>query len=267
VPDTNAPACRRARNDHGNALSLDENDDRGNAREDAPALVPLPTPWPGIRLWWCDLRADATTLRRCEALLSEAEHARGARFGTRALRDRYVVGRASLRIVLGEMLGVAPERVPIVRGLRGRPTLGNGARLDFNVSHTADVALLGVFEGVARIGVDVERSDRIVNVAGLARKFLTERERAALGMLDADGMRRRVLTLWTCKEAMSKATGDALSAPFSRLDVDLRGGPRLVDGPAPYQPSCFELRKAAVPAGHIGTVALWRPADGNAVRG
>jgi hypothetical protein len=66
---------------------------------------------------------------------------------------------------------------------------------------------------------------------------------------------------------MSKATGDALSAPFSRLDVDLRGGPRLVDGPAPYQPSCFELRRAAVPSGHIGTVALWRPADGNAVRG
>jgi 4'-phosphopantetheinyl transferase len=248
-------------------LSLDENDERGNAREDAPALVPLAAPWPGIRLWWCDLRADGARLRRCEALLSEAEHARGARFGTRALRDRYVVGRASLRIVLGEMLGVAPENVPIVRGLRGRPTLGDGAHLDFNVSHTGDVALLGVFEGLARIGVDVERSDRIVNVAGLARKFLTERERAALGTLDADGMRRRVLTLWTCKEAMSKATGDALSAPFSRLDVDLRGGPRLVDGPAPYQPSCFELRRAAVPSGHIGTVALWRPADGNAVRG
>ena len=248
-------------------MSLDENDERGNAPESGRALVPLASPRPDIRLWWCDLRAGDARLRQCKALLSEAEHARGARFGTQALRDRYVVGRASLRIVLGEMLDVAPERVPIVRGVRGRPTLGNGARLDFNVSHTADVALLGVLEGVARIGVDVERSDRIVNVAGLARKFLTERERAALATLDADGMRRRVLTLWTCKEAMSKATGDALSAPFSRLDVDLRGGPRLVDGPAPYQPSCFELRRAAVPSGHIGTVALWRPADGNAVRG
>jgi 4'-phosphopantetheinyl transferase len=247
-------------------LSLDENDGCGNAPERAPALAPLASPGPGIRLWWCDLRAGDARLRQCEALLSEAEHARAARFGTRALRDRYVVGRASLRIVLGEMLDVAPVRVPIVRGLRGRPTLGNGARLDFNVSHTADVALLGVFEGIARIGVDVERSDRVVNVAGLARKFLTERERAALATLDADGMRRRVLTLWTCKEAMSKATGDALSAPFSRLDVDLRSGPRLVEGPVPYEPLRFDLRSAAVPAGHIGTIALWRPADGKAVR-
>jgi hypothetical protein len=114
--------------------------------------------------------------------------------------------------------------------------------------------------------VDVEAIDRTLAHDGLARKFLTERERAALGRLDADGMRRRVLTLWTCKEAMSKATGDALSAPFSRLDVDLRDGPRLVDGPAPYEPSRFALRSAAVPTGHIGTVALWRPADGNAVR-
>jgi 4'-phosphopantetheinyl transferase len=247
-------------------LSLDENDGRGNAPGSDPALVPLASPRPGIRLWWCDLRATDARLRHCEALLSETEHARAARFGTRALRDRYVVGRASLRTALGEVLGVAPGRVPIVRGFRGRPTLGDDARLDFNVSHTADVALLGAFEGGARLGVDVERSDRVVNVAGIARKFLTERERAALAALDADGMRRRVLTLWTCKEAMSKATGDALSAPLSRLDVDLRGGPRLVDGPGAYAPSRFTLYAAAVPAGHIATLALWHPDEGDAIR-
>lgn len=265
-PDTNAPACKRARSHHGSALSLDENDGRGNPPAGDGAIAPLASPRSDMRLWWCELRATDARLRRCEALLSETEHARAARFGTRALRDRYVVGRGSLRIVLGEVLGVAPGRVPIVRGFRGRPRLATDVPLDFNVSHTGDVALLGAFEGVARLGVDVERSDRRVNVEGIARKFLTEHERAAFAALGPDGIRRRVLTLWTCKEAMSKATGDALSAPFARLDVDLRGGPRLVDGPGAYDPSRFTLYAADVPAGHIGTIALWRADDATGPR-
>ena len=72
-----------------------------------------------------------------------------------------------------------------------------------------------------RIGVDLERRDRTLNVEGVARKFMTPREQAALAVLEPDARRRALLRLWTCKEAMSKATGDALSAPFRRIDVEL----------------------------------------------
>ena len=60
---------------------------------------------------------------------------------------------------------------------------------------------------------------------GLARKFLTRRERAEIAPLTSDIRRKRFLRLWTCKEAMSKATGDALSAPFRYIDVTLDGRP------------------------------------------
>ena len=82
-------------------------------------------------------------------------------------------------------------------------------------------ALFALAEGLppgARVGVDVEHAGRAVNADGLARKFLCERERAALAPLDADARRGRFLRLWTCKEAMSKATGDALSAQ-GKLEV------------------------------------------------
>lgn len=237
----------------------------------ANAITPLLSPMPGVMLWWCALDAPAAALPALEALLSDAERNRAARFGTAALRERYVVGRASLRRVLGAMLGLPPAGVPIVRGERGRPRLGPGdghgddagggagaGTLDFNISHTSDAAMIGVASGV-RIGVDIERSDRVVNVPGLARKFLSAAERSHLAALDPDGVRRRVLQLWTCKEAMSKATGDALSAPFAELTVDIARGPRLCDGPAPYLPARWELRSAAAPEAFFATVALWWP--------
>jgi len=132
---------------------------------------------------------------------------------------------------------------------------------DFNVSHTGNVALIGI--GVSlprgeRIGVDIERTDRPVNADRLARKFLTERERAALATLDSDARRQQFLRLWTCKEAMSKATGDALSAPYRLIDVALDGGLRLRAGPAPYTPERWRLFPAAAPNEFIATVTVWR---------
>ena len=76
--------------------------------------------------------------------------------------------------------------------------------------------------------------------------------------MDADAARRTVLTLWTCKEAMSKATGDALSAPFAHIDVDVREARLLRNGPGLYAPHDWSMQAAQVPDGYIGTVALWR---------
>ena len=71
-------------------------------------------------------------------------------------------------------------------------------------------------------------------------------------------VRRRILRLWTCKEALAKATGDAMSAPFGRLDIATDPTLKLVDGPPPYDAGDFELFAAAVPDGYLATIALWR---------
>jgi 4'-phosphopantetheinyl transferase len=223
------------------------------ARFDPP--TPLPSPAPGVSLWWRALECSAAAT--IADWLSADEQKRMQRFGNDALRNRYLVGRASLRWILAQVLGIAPRDVEIVRGTRGRPQLAHAAGLDFNVSHTADVALFGICsEG--RIGVDVEREDRMIRAAGFVRRILTDRERAALPPND-EATRRRILRLWTCKEALAKATGDAMSAPFRRLDIATEPMLALVGGPPPYDPAAFALRSAAVPTGYLGTVALWHP--------
>ena len=220
---------------------------------------PLPVPAADVGLWWCTSHVeDDATFALLQAWLAPGEHARAARYGTAALARRYTVGRATLRWVLGQLLGLAPQNVPIVRGARGRPQLDGIADVDFNVSNTRDVVLIGVARRAGtRIGVDVEHVERDVRDRGLARKFCTPRERALLDGLDDGEHRRRFLRLWTCKEAMSKATGDALGAPLRRLDVDL-DPLRLADGPPPYTPADWTLLAPPAPAHYVATVALWR---------
>ncbi|TMH53788.1 MAG: 4-phosphopantetheinyl transferase family protein, partial [Betaproteobacteria bacterium] len=96
-----------------------------------------------------------------------------------------------------------------------------------------------------------------VRADGLAHKFLTAAEQATLAPLGESERRARFLRYWTCKEAMSKATGDGLSAPFRELDVALTDTIALVQGPTPYEPSRWRLHMVNAPAGFVATVALW----------
>jgi 4'-phosphopantetheinyl transferase len=215
----------------------------------------LESPRSGLEAWACELARSARDIAVLEGALSQEEHRRAARFGRPELRDRYIVGRATLRALLGAKLALPPHSVVIARGKRGRPLVPNGNGLDFNVSHTSGMALIGMTSG-CRIGVDIEHGERQLNVPGVARKFMSGREQSMLQALDDDARRRTLLRLWTCKEAMSKATGDALSAPFREIDVAVDTlSPR--DGPPPYEPARWQLVALDVPGGFLATAALW----------
>ena len=231
-------------------MTLEDLQTLGNA-----GVISLASPDPRVAVYWAPRGADPAAAARFETVLAPAERERAGRFGRDELRQRYIVGRSTLRVVLGATLGVPAAEVAIVRGRRGRPELA-GRSVDFNVTHTGEVMLLAVARGVV-VGVDVEHRDRTINADGIARRCLTDDERARLDDGDADARRRQVLRLWTCKEAMSKATGDALAAPFRELDVLLEPHLRLTRGPGHYDPPRWTLHALQAPAGYLATLALW----------
>lgn len=229
------------------------------ARGNRATPQPLPSPAPDLSLWWCTLARRDDELPALWSMLSDDEIARARRYGTDALRHRYVAGRAALRVTLAGRLGMAPNDVPIRRGPRGRPLLEAPHTLDFNVTHTRGVALIAHLEREgARVGVDIEGVDRALAHDGLARKFLTARERAAIAGFDDDARRLAFLRLWTCKEAMSKATGEGLSAPFHAFGIDHTGALRVIEGAGSYAPSRWTLHSVAIDPELLATVAIWR---------
>ena len=177
-----------------------------------------------LDLWlvWSD-RAEAEAERDgCQAILSQEECARGARFVLPRDRKMHLLTRALVRVVLGRYLGFAPHGLAFERNAFGKPDLVEAqkglSRLAFNVSHAEGLILLGVTCGPA-LGVDVE-SLQHDGLASFAGEFMTAAELAAAARLDGAVQHRRHLETWTLKEAYIKARSLGLTLPLRQMAFD-----------------------------------------------
>lgn len=167
-----------------------------------------------LHLWWVNLReldSEAHALRR---ILSPSEQARAEQFRFLRHRNNYVIRHGILRILLACYVGQRPSGLEFTMGARGKPELRSASGepgIHFNLSHSRDVALLG-FARACPIGVDVERLDPVPDCEQIARRFFSQAEAASLAALPGEMRDHRFLELWTCREALLKATGEGLVA-------------------------------------------------------
>lgn len=186
-------------------------------------------PWtaPGeneIGLWRFDLASPAETVKSLHRLLSSEEQSRAAAFRFDRHRRRWITARGMLRTVLGRLTDTSPESVRFNVEAHGKPTLklgtGTGTQdLHFNLSHSADVALLAV-TSLAPVGIDVERVKPLRDIdAVIARFFSTSERRQFEGLADPTLRLRAFYTCWTRKEAYLKALGCGILAPTDTFDV------------------------------------------------
>lgn len=215
---------------------------------------------------WCTYISDIgedTLWPRYEALLSEDERARRNRFRFAKDRRRYLVTRALVRTVLSRYAMVRPEEWVFSAGPRGRPRVFSPSPappLEFNISHSADLVMLGVTSG-RTLGIDAESLElREADIEGLDRYFAPE-ESAALLRLPPVCRRRRFFELWTLKESYIKARGMGLAIALDAFRFELTGEegltlhmrPELGDSPKRWRLWQFALR-----AGYLAAVCAAR---------
>lgn len=180
------------------------------------------------QVWWAAL-ADRAHWQL--GLFDQAERGRLRRYLRPADRDRFTVGVALTRLVLGAQLGIPPDRVPIDRrcarcgGAHGRPRLAQAPELDFSLSHSGAVIALAIARsragdrGPRAVGIDVELVAQAVAAEAPVDIVLSQAERIAFRRLDASVKPVAFFRYWVRKEAVLKATGDGLAVPMTRLTV------------------------------------------------
>ena len=160
------------------------------------------------------------------ALLSLAERQRASRFVRQCDRERFILGRATLRRLLGSRLRIPASAVELSVGPHGKPLLApqlHRSGLRFNVSHCADVAVFGFAWG-REIGIDVEAVRAIPDADSIARQFFSPPEIEAYFALPAAHRPLGFFNCWTRKEAFVKAVGEGLGFGLERFDVSLDPG-------------------------------------------
>jgi len=164
-----------------------------------------------------------------QPLLSPDERQRAARFHRDVHRRRFVTAHGALRLILGAYLDAAPDTLSFELGEHGKPSLREpldreGARVEFNLSHSADLALVAVARDHP-VGVDVERWAEVEHLE-VAERFFSRAEREALRTLASvtEQLDAGFFAAWTRKEAYLKATGYGIARGLHHFDVTLAPG-------------------------------------------
>lgn len=178
-----------------------------------------------IHSWGVPLDVPPDAAAGCYATLSDEERHRSAARRFERDRRRFTVAHGVLRGLLGRYLGIAPGRVRFVHNAYGKPELGPefGGRLRFNLSHSADQALIAIAAD-ADIGVDLECARVTPDYAEIARHFFSAADIDQLRQFPSHLRGDAFLRCWTKKEAYVKARGQGLSLPLASVSIpDLEG--------------------------------------------
>jgi 4'-phosphopantetheinyl transferase len=172
-----------------------------------------------VDIWRVSLKLPVKVRDRLEAILSEDEKERAARFHFAADRERFIAAHGCLRDVLSRYLSRAPDQFHFSTNAHGKPAL-NGHNVEFNLSHSGDFALIAIAQE-CRVGVDVERIRSGISSHVIAQQYFSTSEFEELQSLPLEQRETAFFTCWTRKEAYIKAQGQGLSLPLKSFDVSL----------------------------------------------
>jgi 4'-phosphopantetheinyl transferase len=220
-----------------------------------------------IELWLVDLEACSAALEALERdtprLADDDRDRAGAVADARERRHR-LAAYTALRVLLERAAGPGVRGKPLPRAPGGKPGLGESG-VDYSLSHTQGLALVGVSRGTGSIGVDLERA-RPVKMSPRAYTEICAIG-AGLGgrLLPGPGTDRAFLQAWARLEAFSKARGRGLARTLT--DLGQRGTGRLRQLPPGQIEAAarrlaldagFSVRDLGLPPGLHGALAAPR---------
>lgn len=134
--------------------------------------------------------------------------------------EEYLYSRGCVRYALSDFLGIPPLKIPLNAPPGKPPTL----KKDFGCitfSHCRDALLVGW--SFNKIGVDIERSDRIFDAKAISKRFYCKEEQTQLALLKSKDYRLEALKFWVAKEASIKWQNGSIAKDISswRISKDL----------------------------------------------
>jgi 4'-phosphopantetheinyl transferase len=164
-----------------------------------------------IHVWQVRLDRDPIYVNTLFRTLSLDERRKAGNYHFDRDRDRFIVGRGTLREILGSYLGLTAGQISFAYNEFGKPFLEmRGNRVNFNVTHSRGLALIAITAG-REVGIDIEFVDADFPIAKVAGRIFPPAEYSALQDLDPELQILAFFQSWTRREAYFKAFGTGFS--------------------------------------------------------
>lgn len=202
-----------------------------------------------VHVWQISIQESLRLVVFANEILMPDEVMRASRYHQERDRNRFIISRVTLRLLLELYLDQPTDLIQIVIGDNKKPYIQSRIPLFYNVAHAGDKILIAVSDRV--VGVDVEHIDRELDIADIAATCFSPQEREFMDT--AADSTTAFYHLWTRKEALLKATGKG-------IDDDIIHVPALEgvhDVATAYTGANAEMQVSgfAIDAGYVGCVA------------
>ncbi|MGB5134438.1 MAG: 4'-phosphopantetheinyl transferase superfamily protein [Prochlorococcaceae cyanobacterium] len=154
-------------------------------------------------------RISRDTVALLYSNLSISERTRWGGYLLEEDRERFLLGRGTLRLLLGLLRDEAPSAVAIEMGAHGKPHCPGGP--EFNIGHSGDLVLIALHP-FRPVGVDVEIERTVLDWEPIARRLFAGSQVEALLRHSPSKRESAFLRLWCRFEAELKAQGCGLAA-------------------------------------------------------
>lgn len=192
--------------------------------------------------------------------MNAEEQARAQRFVRAEDRRSFTAAHGALRLLLGAMLDAAPQSFAFAANLYGKPRLAPERGVEFNMSHSGGIVLLGFARRVP-IGVDVEAIRPMSERAAIVRRYFHPGEAADFARVPPGEAEGAFFRCWSRKEAVVKALGLGMSLDLHRYRVACIPGAKpevlALEGDDAPQGNWSLLDLDPGP-GHVGAIAARR---------
>jgi 4'-phosphopantetheinyl transferase len=156
-------------------------------------------------------------------ILSQDEKKRVSRLRSAKDKMRFIVSRSLLRKSLSHYLDASPSEVRFIYNKYGKPNIDpeyHQENIRFNLSHSENLALYAITQN-REIGIDVEYIRKVDKADKIVKRFFSKEEGEFYYSQPDRKKNWAFFTLWTRKEAYSKARGMGIGLPTKEFDLQL----------------------------------------------
>ncbi|MEO6522691.1 MAG: 4'-phosphopantetheinyl transferase superfamily protein [Mucilaginibacter sp.] len=164
-------------------------------------------------IWQINIPSNLKHINAISNLLTADEHERANRYYREKDKQRFILARAILRLLLARYLNRDAKQLIFEIGENKKPHVKGDTNLHYNVSHSGDYILIAISD--SEVGVDVEQPDLNMHYEDIMDISYSKPE-ADFVKASANPLQTFYL-LWTRKEALLKATAKGIDDALKHI--------------------------------------------------